>query len=32
MSQKDWIEKAKKKGVADPQKLIDQLRADLAAK
>lgn len=27
----DWIEKAKKKGVADPQKLIDQLRADLAA-
>jgi TRAP-type C4-dicarboxylate transport system substrate-binding protein len=27
--EKDWIEKAKKKGVADPQKLIDQLRADL---
>ena len=27
----DWIEKAKKKGVADPQKLIDLLRADLAA-
>ena len=29
--ERDWIEKAKKKGVADPQKLIDQLRADLAA-
>lgn len=29
--EKDWIEKARKKGVADPQKLIDQLRADLAA-
>jgi TRAP-type transport system periplasmic protein len=29
--EKDWIEKAKKKGVADPQKLIDQLRADLQA-
>ena len=29
--EKDWIEKAKKKGVADPQKLIDQLRADFAA-
>ena len=27
----DWIEKVKKKGVADPQKLIEQLRADLAA-
>jgi len=27
--EKDWIEKAKKRGVADPQKLIDQLRADL---
>lgn len=27
----DWIEKARKKGVADPQKLVDQLRADLAA-
>jgi TRAP-type transport system periplasmic protein len=27
----DWIEKVKKKGVADPQKLIDQLRSDLAA-
>jgi len=27
----EWMEKAKKKGVADPQKLIDQLRADLAA-
>jgi TRAP-type transport system periplasmic protein len=29
--ERDWLEKAKKKGVADPQKLIDQLRADLAA-
>ncbi|WP_048440324.1 TRAP transporter substrate-binding protein [Caenimonas sp. SL110] len=29
--EKDWIEKVKKKGVADPQKLIDQLRADFAA-
>ena len=29
--EKDWIEKARKKGVADPQKLIDQLRADFAA-
>lgn len=29
--ERDWIEKAKKKGVADPQKLIDQLRADFAA-
>ncbi|MBS0449988.1 MAG: TRAP transporter substrate-binding protein [Proteobacteria bacterium] len=29
--ERDWIEKAKKKGVAEPQKLIDQLRADLAA-
>jgi TRAP-type C4-dicarboxylate transport system substrate-binding protein len=27
----EWIEKVKKKGVADPQKLIDMLRADLAA-
>ena len=27
----DWIEKVKKKGVADPQKLIDALRAELAA-
>jgi TRAP-type transport system periplasmic protein len=27
----DWIEKVKKKGVADPQKLIDLLRSDLAA-
>ena len=29
--EKDWIEKAKKKGVADPQKLIDELRAELQA-
>jgi TRAP-type C4-dicarboxylate transport system substrate-binding protein len=29
--ERDWIEKVKKKGVADPQKMIDQLRADLAA-
>lgn len=29
--EKDWIEKAKKKGVADPQKLIDELRSELAA-
>jgi TRAP-type transport system periplasmic protein len=29
--EKDWIEKAKKKGVAEPQKLIEQLRADLSA-
>ncbi|MGE0097189.1 MAG: TRAP transporter substrate-binding protein [Hydrogenophaga sp.] len=29
--EKDWVEKVKKKGVADPQKLIDQLRADFAA-
>lgn len=29
--ERDWIEKAKKKGVADPQKLLDQLRAELHA-
>ncbi|RFP77318.1 TRAP transporter substrate-binding protein [Hydrogenophaga sp. SNF1] len=29
--EKDWIEKAKKKGVADPQKLLDELRAEVAA-
>ncbi|HEY9239383.1 MAG TPA: TRAP transporter substrate-binding protein [Burkholderiaceae bacterium] len=29
--EKDWIEKAKKKGVADPQKLVSQLQSDLAA-
>ena len=29
--ERDWLEKAKKKGVADPQKLLDQLRADIAA-
>ena len=29
--EKDWTDKAKKKGVADPQKLLDQLRADIAA-
>lgn len=29
--EKDWIEKAKKKGVADPQKLIEQLHSELAA-
>lgn len=29
--EKDWAEKVKKKGVVDPQKLIDQLRADIAA-
>ena len=28
--EKDWIEKAKKKGVADPQKLLDELRAEVA--
>ena len=28
----DWIEKAKKKGVAQPEKLIDQLRADVGGK
>jgi TRAP-type C4-dicarboxylate transport system substrate-binding protein len=29
--QDDWMEKVKKKGVANPQKLLDQLRADIAA-
>lgn len=29
--ERDWTEKAKKKGVADPQKLLDQLRAELQA-
>ena len=29
--EKDWIEKAKKKGVADPQKLLNELRAEVAA-
>lgn len=29
--ERDWIEKAKKKGMADPQKLLVQLRADIAA-
>jgi TRAP-type C4-dicarboxylate transport system substrate-binding protein len=29
--ERDWIEKAKKKGMADPQKVLDQLRADIAA-
>jgi len=29
--EKEWIEKAKKKGVAEPGKLIEQLRADLAS-
>jgi TRAP-type C4-dicarboxylate transport system substrate-binding protein len=28
----DWMEKAKKKGVAQPEKLIEQLRAELGAK
>ncbi|HMN78330.1 MAG TPA: TRAP transporter substrate-binding protein [Burkholderiaceae bacterium] len=27
--EKDWAEKARRKGAADPQKLVDQLRADL---
>ncbi len=29
--EKDWFEKAKKKGVADPQKLLNELRAEVAA-
>jgi len=29
--ERDWIEKAKKKGMADPQKVLDQLRADITA-
>ncbi|WBY03055.1 TRAP transporter substrate-binding protein [Ramlibacter tataouinensis] len=29
--EKDWIEKARKKGVADPQKLLAQVRAEVAA-
>jgi TRAP-type C4-dicarboxylate transport system substrate-binding protein len=29
--ERDWAEKAKKKGVADPQKLLEQLRAEIAA-
>ena len=29
--ERDWVEKAKKKGMADPQKVLDQLRADIAA-
>lgn len=29
--EQDWIAKARKKGVAEPQKLLDQLRADVAA-
>lgn len=29
--EKDWIEKAKKKGVADPRKLLQELRAEVAA-
>lgn len=29
--ERDWIAKAKKKGVADPQKLLDQVRAEVAA-
>jgi TRAP-type C4-dicarboxylate transport system substrate-binding protein len=29
--ERDWIEKAKKKGMADPQKVLDQLRADIVA-
>ena len=29
--ERDWYEKARKKGVADPQKLLEQLRADVAA-
>jgi TRAP-type C4-dicarboxylate transport system substrate-binding protein len=29
--ERDWIEKAKKKGVPDPQKLLDMVRAEVAA-
>lgn len=29
--ERDWMEKVRKKGVADPQKLLDQLRAEIAA-
>lgn len=29
--EKDWLEKARKRGVADPQKLVDQLRGEIAA-
>jgi len=29
--ERDWMEKAKKKGMADPQKVLDQLRADITA-
>lgn len=29
--ERDWAEKVKKKGVADPNKLLEQLRADIAA-
>lgn len=29
--EKHWMEKAKKKGVTNPQQLLDQLRADIAA-
>jgi TRAP-type C4-dicarboxylate transport system substrate-binding protein len=28
----DWVEKAKKKGVAQPEKLVEQLRTELASK
>ncbi len=29
--EREWMDKAKKKGMADPQKVLDQLRADIAA-
>jgi TRAP-type C4-dicarboxylate transport system substrate-binding protein len=29
--EQEWIEKAKKKGMADPQKMLDLLRSDIAA-
>lgn len=29
--EQDWMEKARKRGVADPKKLVDQLRAEVAA-
>lgn len=29
--ERDWMEKAKKKGMADPQKVLDQMRADVAS-
>lgn len=29
--EKTWVEKARKKGVADPGKLVDQLRKEIAS-